>query len=107
MFWRIVFLSLLSYMDSTYVGIIKNNIMVDITNISLLNVTRAQCICRMIQSNQTLLALNYFPMNHTCQLFDGNISSVIMKLHSNASFIFMNQSITLIQANRKFKSIFS
>ena len=50
MFWRIVFLSLLPHMDSTYVGI---------TNISLLNITRAQYICRMIQSSQTLLALNY------------------------------------------------
>lgn len=106
MFWEIIFLALLPNMDSTYVGTIKNNIMLGVANISLLNITRAQCICRMLLSNQTLLALNYFPMNHTCQLFNGNMSSVVMQLHSNASFVFVNQSITLIRSNGKLNSIF-
>ncbi|CAF0940196.1 unnamed protein product [Adineta steineri] len=59
---------------------------------SLFNQTYDQCICEMSKLNGLVSALNYFSSNQTCQLFDYNISSVLIKRSLNSTFIFINQS---------------
>ena len=105
MFWMIVILSLFSVADSIRIGKIENNIMIGIINSSLLNVTRDQCICQMINSNELISAANYFQSNKTCQLFSYNITSVLITFNANATFLFINQtsiSITSIQSGNKY-----
>lgn len=101
-FWIVVFLStlLLSNTHAISIGIIENNIMIAMTDSSLFNITRSQCICQMIEASPSLFALNYFQENHTCKFYYEYRSSVAMKFHFNASFVFINQSITLIQSSK-------
>ncbi|CAF3664447.1 unnamed protein product, partial [Adineta steineri] len=48
----------------------------------------------MVQSN--IFAINYYQTNNTCQLFNYNGSSIFLQNNFNSSFIFINQSSTLI-----------
>jgi hypothetical protein len=105
MFWKFFILSLLSVGDSILITQIQDNIMVGIMNNTLFNITQDQCICQMIQSNDLISALNYFPSNETCQLFHSNITSVFIEFYSNSVFLFINQSsisISNIKQNSKF-----
>jgi outer membrane phospholipase A len=105
MFWKFFILSLFSVGDCILITKIQDNIMVGIMNNMLFNITQDQCICEMIQSNDTISALNYFPTNQTCQLYHSNISSVFIEFYSGSSFIFINQSvisISNIKENSKF-----
>jgi hypothetical protein len=105
MFWKFFLLSLISVGDCILITKIQDNIMVGTVNNVLFNITQDQCICEMIQTNDTISALNYFPTNQTCQLFHSNISSVFIKFYSNSFFLFINQSsisISNIKENSKF-----
>jgi hypothetical protein len=105
MFWKFFILSLLSVGDSILITQIQDNIMVGIMNNTLFNITQDQCICQMIQSNDLISGLNYFPSNETCQLFHSNITSVFIEFYSNSVFLFINQSsisISNIKQNSKF-----
>ncbi|CAF0820680.1 unnamed protein product [Adineta steineri] len=66
--------------------------MIGTTNYSLFNITQNQCICQLIQSNNSISSLNYFPTNQTCQLFYSSTSSITIQSYYNSFFIFMNQS---------------
>ncbi len=105
MFWKFFILSLLSFGDPILITKIQDNIMVGNMNNLLFNITQDQCICEMIQSNDLISALNYFPSNQTCQLFHSNITSVFIEYYSNSFFLFINQSsisISNIKENSKF-----
>jgi hypothetical protein len=105
MFWKFFILSLLSVGDCIPITTIQNNIMVGMMNNMLFNITQDQCICQMIQSNDLISALNYFPSNQTCQLFHSNITSLFIEYYSNSLFLFINQSsisIANIKENSKF-----
>jgi len=105
MFWKFFILSLLSVGDSILITKIQDNIMVGIMNNTLFDISQDQCICQMIQSNDLISALNYFPSNETCQLFHSNITSVFIEFYSNSFFLFINQSsisILNIKQNSKF-----
>jgi hypothetical protein len=67
MFRMMIIFSLFSVVDSGTMGLIEDYIMIGTANNSLFNITRNQCICQMIQSNELLSALNYFQTNQTCQ----------------------------------------
>ncbi len=88
----IIIFSLFSVVDSGTMGLIEDYIMIGTANNSLFNITRNQCICQMIQSNELLSALNYFQTNQTCQLFSSNKNSILIQFSSNSSFIFINES---------------
>jgi hypothetical protein len=96
MFWIGIIFSLFSIVKCVSISQIEDHIMVGITNNLLLNVTKDQCICQMISSNEFIFALNYFQTNQTCQLFNYNTSSIFIQINFNSSFIFMNQSSMLI-----------
>ena len=101
MFGIIFRLFLFSVINSIKIGKIDNSIIVDITNNIFSNLTRDQCLCQMLKTNQLISALNYFQTNNTCQLFYYNTSSITIEFYSNASIIFLNQSeitITTIQS---------
>jgi hypothetical protein len=105
MFWKFFILSLFCVGDSILITTIQNNIMVGTMNNVLFNITQDQCICQMIQSNDLISALNYFPSNQTCQLFHSNITTVFIEYYSNSLFLFINQSsisIANIKENSKF-----
>jgi hypothetical protein len=60
----------------------------------------------MIQSNDLISALNYFPSNQTCQLFHSNITSVFIEYYSNSFFLYINQSsISILNIKEKSKFI--
>ena len=101
MFWMIIILSLFSASNSVSIGKIEDYMMISVINNSILNITEDECICQMIKSNDSISALNYFPINQTCQLFYLNASSILIEFYLNSSFIFINQSSILI-TNSKF-----
>jgi len=103
MFWLVVILSLFSVVNSIRISKIENFIMIGIINDTLVNITEDQCKCEMIQAN--LSVLNYFQTNETCQLFNNNISRILIEFHSNSSVLFINQlsiSIITIQSSNRF-----
>jgi hypothetical protein len=104
MFWMIIIFSLFSVVDSIPISQIEDHIMIGITNNSLFNVTRDQCICQMIQSNELISALNYFQTNQICQLFSSNKNSILIQFSSNSTFLFINQSSISI-TNSEFSRI--
>ncbi|UJR19334.1 hypothetical protein I4U23_022463 [Adineta vaga] len=63
----------------------------------LLNKTRDACICEMINSNNSISALNYYLNNQTCQLFSLHITSIYIQYNLNASLLFINQSNLTIE----------
>lgn len=99
-FCLLVILSAFSSINSIRIGKIENNIIIGITNNSLINLTRDQCICEMIESNELIFAVNYFQLNQTCQLFSTNITSILIQFNLNSSFIFLNQSTISIKMNQ-------
>ncbi|CAF1326390.1 unnamed protein product, partial [Adineta steineri] len=93
MLWILaIFLLCFDGSDSITIGKIENYIMIGNVKYSLFNQTYDQCICEMSKLNGLISALNYFSSNQTCQLFDYNISSVLIKRNLNSTFIFINQS---------------
>jgi hypothetical protein len=92
MFGIIAILSLFSVTQSIQIGTIENNIIIGITYNTLFNLTRDQCICQMIKTNQQISALNYFQTNNTCQLFYPNTTSILIQFSLNSTLIFINQS---------------
>ncbi|CAF1333775.1 unnamed protein product [Adineta ricciae] len=78
MFCIIAILSLFPIVQSVYIGKMENNTMVATINTTLVNVTLEQCTCALLLTlNQSLIvALNYFHMNQTCQLFSYNSTSI-------------------------------
>ncbi|UJR29737.1 hypothetical protein I4U23_017285 [Adineta vaga] len=103
MFWIIFIFSLFSTIDSIRIGKIEDRIMIGIiSNNFLFNISKIECICQMMKLNGTIIALNYFQINNTCQLFISNNNSFLIQYNSNSSFIFINQSsisITVSQTN--------
>ncbi|CAF1040312.1 unnamed protein product [Adineta ricciae] len=62
----------------------------------LSNTTQNQCICEMAKLSGSILALNYFQINNTCQLFILNNNSLVVQYYSNSSVVFYNQSFVSI-----------
>ncbi|CAF1090207.1 unnamed protein product [Adineta steineri] len=81
------------------IGEIDNYIIIGTMTKFLSNLTRANCICQMTQSNALISAINYFSQNQTCQLFFSNNNSMIIEYQVNSTLIFINQSIISIQTN--------
>ena len=105
MFWMVVILSFFSVADSIGIGKIENYVVIGSVNRVLLNISRGQCICEMIQSNQTISVLNYFSFNQTCQVFYTNGRSIVIGYNLNSTLMFVNQSsisITNIPMNGKY-----
>ncbi|CAF1657309.1 unnamed protein product, partial [Adineta steineri] len=75
MFWIIFLFSLFSIHDSIRISLIKDNILIGVISKSLLDLTQDQCICEMLNSDESIYALNYFSTNQTCQLLYSNITS--------------------------------
>ncbi|CAF1403131.1 unnamed protein product, partial [Adineta steineri] len=73
-------------------SLIKDNILIGVISKSLLDLTQDQCICEMLNSDESIYALNYFSTNQTCQLLYSNITSTIIEFSLNSSLIYMNQS---------------
>ncbi|CAF3646622.1 unnamed protein product [Adineta steineri] len=82
--------------DCILISKIDNNILIGNISESLWDVTQNQCICQMINSNETISTLNYFSTNQTCQLFYTNFTSILIEFNLSSSLIFMNQSAIFI-----------
>ncbi|CAF1621465.1 unnamed protein product [Adineta ricciae] len=78
----------------------ENNTMVATINTTLVNVTLEQCTCALLLTlNQSLtVALNYFHMNQTCQLFSYNSTSIWITSNVRCTFKFINRTSILIQS---------
>ncbi|CAF1167386.1 unnamed protein product [Adineta steineri] len=97
MLWRIFLVTLFYTVDSILLGKITNGMMIGTIYKSLFNINQNQCICEMIQSNQSITALNYFSINQTCQLLISNITSSSIQFNLYTSLIFFNQTLILPQ----------
>ncbi|CAF4281370.1 unnamed protein product, partial [Adineta steineri] len=99
MLWLIFILSLFSVCNSILIAKVQGYIIVGDMYKNLFNITKDQCICEMIKVNDLISALNYFPINQTCQLFRSNMSTIYIEFYSNSTLIFLNQSsISILNA---------
>ena len=101
MSWKIIFLSLFSVANSMSIGRIDNCSQIADMSVLVFNVTQDECICRMIHSNGSKFALNYFSTNRTCQLFESSVIWITLQFDVNSIFAFLNQSAISIRINRK------
>ncbi|CAF4261569.1 unnamed protein product, partial [Adineta steineri] len=96
MFAIVFILLLFSTGDSILIGKIQNSTIIDVTHISLFNITLNQCICKLITVSGIIPAANYFPGNQSCQLFNFNNNSSLISSNFNTYWIFTNQSSAFI-----------
>ncbi|UJR11222.1 hypothetical protein I4U23_015404 [Adineta vaga] len=100
MLWIIIVLLSFSCIHSAIIGKIENYILSNVVTQSLLNQTRDQCLCQMMNFNTLISAINYFSQNQTCQLFSSNNNSITIQYQMNSTLIFINQSTISIQINK-------
>ena len=96
MFGAVLMFSLFFTTDSIQIGKIENRILMGISTQLLSNTTQNQCICEMAKLSGSILAMNYFQINNTCQLFIPNNNSLVVQYYSNSSVLFYNQSFVSI-----------
>ena len=92
-----IFVSIISSMNCALLTEIDNFIMIGNADAIFVNKTRNECICKMINSNSSIAALNYYPNNQTCQLFSSRITSIYVQLNPNATLLYLNQSNLTVQ----------
>ncbi|UJR34847.1 hypothetical protein I4U23_027628 [Adineta vaga] len=93
MLWILCIFYLFSLNNCILLNQIQNTIIIGNINQFFVNQTRDQCICHMIEFNESISALNYFSVNQTCQLFSSNNNSIKIQLHLDSLLILINQSL--------------
>lgn len=87
---------LLSPTYSIQVGTIKNVIITGMSSAILMNGSLEECLCVFFQTNGSLIALNYYGMNVSCQFFTNYSPVWQITNSSNSSFIFLNLPSTVL-----------
>ncbi|CAF1383564.1 unnamed protein product [Adineta ricciae] len=100
MFQAYILFSVISFANCILLGKIDNFVIIGAADETILNITRNQCICEMIQSNYSTSAFNYYSNNQTCQLFYSNITFIYVQYQLNTLILFVNQSNLAIQLVR-------
>lgn len=76
--------------DNIQIGTIRNVVITGTSDTLLMNRSLEECLCVFYQANGSMIALNYYGMNATCELFT-NYSTVWQIVNSSDSaFIFLN-----------------
>lgn len=88
MMWAIWFLCLFSLAHGVLLGQIRDTIIVGNLTRSISNLTKGQCICKMIGSNGSIDAVNFIPSKQICQLFPSSINPIAIQQNFNATLIF-------------------
>ena len=93
MFGIVLFLTAFSFVHCISLNQIQHaKLNADVSK-TFFNQSQRQCICQMVNSIQSMSALNYLSTNQTCQLFSSNLTLIDVDLDVDWILIYINQSL--------------